>query len=58
MENPKQPVIIDIMMVRLYCPTCKSFELHVLQPGIAYHCLNCRANGRDTTKSLLADRIN
>ena len=33
-----------------YCNTCKSVEPHVLQPDVCYHCLKCRALGKETKK--------
>ena len=46
----------QVTIEQLYCNACDSTEPHVLQPGKAYHCLNCRALGRDTKKPVEHDR--
>ena len=43
-----------LVMEYLYCNTCQSTEPHVLQPGVCYHCLRCRALGKETKKPVAA----
>jgi len=45
-----------VTIEHLHCNECDSVQPHVLQPGVAYHCLNCRALGLDTKKLLEHDR--
>jgi len=52
MSNLTEQVTIE----QLHCNECDSTEPHVLQPGVAYHCLSCRAQGRETKKPLGLDR--
>ncbi len=46
----------QVTIEHIYCNECEAVKPHVLQPGVAYHCLSCRSQGRDTIKPIALDR--
>src|SRR3972149_7004194 len=42
----QDPIIVE----RIYCNVSNSEQMHVLEPGVAYHCLKCRSLGRTTSR--------